>query len=93
MKSPFRIATDKDLGRTRRVSDYAPAKFEISFTDFKDQDDAGRSYDLYTEGETLEECLERACYFMIDQDGGCLGDCPADDDAAVEYIIEKWGER
>ena len=68
-----------------------PVRRTLTIENFKDHEDEGqwRSYDLETEGATLEECLENAVYWQTDQDGGSLGDIPADDDRAVA-AIEKW---
>jgi hypothetical protein len=64
----------------------------ISCENFKDHEDEGRwrSYDLETEGETLEELLANAVYWQIDQDGGSLGEVEADDDHAVDYITKEF---
>lgn len=66
--------------------------FTIECNDFKEHRDAGpwRSYDLHTEGSTLEELLNNAVYWQIDQDGGCLGYVSADDSIAVEYITTEY---
>lgn len=48
--------------------------------------------ELSTYGDTLEELIDNAAYFFIDQDGGELDDSPADDNEAVEYIV-KWFEK
>jgi hypothetical protein len=65
--------------------------YTLSVPDFMDHADAGpwRSYDLQAEGDTLEELLDSAVYWQTDQDGGSLGDRPADDSHAQVYI-EKW---
>lgn len=67
----------------------------IEVPDFKEHDDAGpwRTYALYTEGETLEECLNNASYFITDQDGGEMGACKADDNEAQEYIEQYFREK
>lgn len=60
----------------------------LTVADFRDHDGPGRwrSYELYTEGSTLDECLSNAVYWLEDQDGGSMGDRPADDNDAVDYI-------
>lgn len=71
------------------------SKHSIECADFKDHDDSGRwrSYDLETFGDTLDELLDNAIYWQTDQDGGSLGECAADDDAAVEYITKEFHKR
>lgn len=66
-------------------------KYYVFCSDFKEHQDAGpwRSYDLESEGNSLDELLENAVYWQVDQDGGSLGDTPADDADAVSYI-ETW---
>lgn len=67
----------------------------IECRDFKDHDEGGRwrSYDLETYGHTLEELLSNAVYWQTDQDGGSIGDVPADDPAAQEYIEAEYLKR
>lgn len=49
------------------------------------------SYDMIiTEGNTLEELLDNASVFVIDQDGGELGELSADKDWMIELITEKY---
>lgn len=69
--------------------------FNLFEADFKDHQDEPpwRSYDLETEGDTLEELLDNAVYWQTDQDGGSLGEVPADDDEAQEYIIKWFHEK
>lgn len=71
------------------------SKYEISAPDFREYEDEGpwRSLDLYTEGDTLEELLDSACYFMTDQDGGSLGEREADDDKAQAYIADEFNKQ
>lgn len=66
-------------------------RFTLRVPDFKDHADEGRwrSYDLETEGDTLEELLDNAIYWQTDQDGGEMGDVPADDTSAQKHIA-KW---
>lgn len=63
-------------------------KYSITLPDFKDHQDSGvwRSYELQAEGNTLQELLDSAVYYMVDQDGGELGFKAADDADAVSYI-------
>lgn len=67
----------------------------IECRDFKDHEDGGcwRSYDLETFGHTLEELLENAVYWQTDQDGGSIGEVPADDAKAQEYIEAEYKKR
>lgn len=60
----------------------------LRVSDFKDHDGPGRwrSYDLETHGVTLDECLQNAIYWHVDQDGESIGESIADDNAAVDYI-------
>ena len=64
--------------------------FSLEGPDFMDYQDAGpwRCCDLCAEGRTVDELIEDARYWQTDQDGGCLGDIPADDNRAVEFILE-----
>jgi hypothetical protein len=70
-------------------------KYSIEAPDFMDHQDEGpwRSYDLQSEGDTLEELLTNAVYWQTDQDGGSLGEVEADDDAAQAYITNWYNER
>jgi hypothetical protein len=52
-----------------------------------------RAFELFSEGRSVEELIESAVYWQIDQDGGSLGSIPADDPKAVEYIIEWCKKR
>jgi hypothetical protein len=64
----------------------------ISISNVKDDSDDGRwcSYDLDTEGNTLDELLDNASYYMTDQDGGEIGFTEADDALAYELIVEHY---
>ena len=44
--------------------------------------------ELTTYGNTLNELLDNASYFFIDQNGGELGDDVADDQDAINYITD-----
>jgi hypothetical protein len=50
------------------------------------------SIEISSEGSTFLELLENATYNWIDQDGGDLGDGPANDTRAVRFITE-WCEK
>lgn len=65
------------------------------FNDCKVHDGSGvfRSYDLETDGATLDECLENAVYWQVDQDGGSLGMIEADDDRAIDLITREWNKK
>ena len=69
--------------------------YSIEAPDFMDHQDCGpwRSYDLQAEGRSVDELIESAVYWQIDQDGGSLGDIPADDNRAVEFILNWCKER
>lgn len=45
---------------------------------------------LYSEGNTLDELLDNATYFLIDQDGGEAGELPADDNRAIRFITSEY---
>lgn len=47
------------------------------------------SFDLYSEGNTLEDMIYNAVYIGIDQDGG-EGPIREADDLKAELLITKW---
>ncbi len=66
----------------------------IEIHDVKSNEDGPfRSYDLFAEGETLDELLDSATYCMIDQDGEERGMISADDKVAIDAITQKWIEH
>jgi hypothetical protein len=71
------------------------SKHCVDVQDFKDHADEGRwrSYHLFAEGDTLEQLLDSAVYFMTDQDGGEMGEVPADDAKAQAYITKYFYAR
>lgn len=48
------------------------------------------SFDLITEGNTLEELLDNAIYFLIAQDGEDVGERVADDKLAYDLITKEY---
>lgn len=69
-------------------------KYSVDIPDFKTSEE-GRfySYDLYSEGNTLEELIENAVYCGIDQDGGDGPVLEADDHEAEIAIADWWLNR
>ena len=67
-------------------------KYDFEFNAVSSDSDEGVWYscDLQTMGNTLEELLDNAVYFKIDQDGGEIGDYPADDKLAHDLITEEY---
>lgn len=60
----------------------------IEYPDFKHV--GVHSYDLLTEGSTLEELLDNAKYVIIDPAGGPIADVPANDGVAIDYISYRF---
>jgi hypothetical protein len=93
----FRDAfNSSELAKMAYVAQVATSKkLSIFIEDCKEHEDSGawRSYDLETEGETLDECLDNAVYWQVNQDGESLGGIPADDDLAIRLITEKWNQK
>lgn len=65
-------------------------KFHISISGFSEEDDSPMfiSLDLEATGDTLDEMLNNASYWQIDQDGGERGHIEADDVRAQDYITD-----
>lgn len=68
--------------------------FNIFIPNFKQHEDQGRwrTYDLEAHGDTLDELIDSAVYWQTDEDGGEMGEVPADDVKAQSFIID-WYER
>jgi hypothetical protein len=67
-------------------------KYSVELYAVKDESDERGWYsmDLISDGSTLEELLDNAAYIMIDQDGGEVGQRPADDRMAVRLITAEY---
>ena len=48
---------------------------------------------IESDGDTLDELLANATYFFIDQDGGDVGQEPADDTTAYNFIRDWYYEH
>ena len=83
----------KDPFKTKRRDPRYSFEIDCSGTECDKYEPLFSTYDVIsTEGNTLEECIDNAIVFIIDQDGGNFPECTADEDWMIEAITDKFHE-